>query len=143
MENPKQVSSESAAMIAAFQEAIKTIVAEMRKPPVDPIKEAQKAREKAQKEAGLKEYWSKKLWKLVRCGHSRQDGTCIIGWATQSDGKMRGYCPNCDNTLGPELKELESLMTPEMKAICPSLDELYKKQMQRPRGLMENVRYVS
>lgn len=126
-----------------FSEMMRTIVSEIRKPPVDPIKEVQKAREQAQKIAGLKEYWEKKLWKLVRCAHSRQDGSCIIGWARQSDGIERGYCPNCDNTFGPELKALEAMMSDDMKKICPSLDELFQQQRRRPRGLMEAVRVVA
>lgn len=143
MEPQKNNPQDPATMIALFRDAMREIVAEIRKPPVDPIKEAQKAREKAQKEAGLKQMWSNRLWKLIRCSHSRQDGTCVIGWAIQSDGKQRGYCPNCDNTFGPELVELEPLMTEEMKKLCPSLKALYDEQRKRPRGLMENVRYVS
>lgn len=119
-------------LIAAFQESIKVIVAEIRKPPVDPIKEAQKKREQETKTIALKEYWEKKLWKLTHCSHSRQDGTCVIGWAVQSDGVERGYCPNCDNVFGPELKVHGEQFV-----------EIYQAQRKRPRGLQEAVRYVS
>ena len=114
-----------AALLAAFQESIKTIVAEIRKPPYDPIKEAQKIREHSTKVKALEEYWAKKAAKKKNCAHSRQDGTCVIAWATQSDGVQRGYCPNCDSTFTPED------------------GDLYGEQRRRPRGLMENVRVVS
>lgn len=126
------VSPETAALLAAFQEAIKTIVIEIRKPPVDPVKEAQKAREKITKEVNLKAMWENKLRKLKGCAHSRQDGTCAVGWARQSDGKERGYCPYCDQVLAPELIEFGE----EYLAI-------YLTQRARPRGMQEAVRYVS
>jgi len=113
------------ALLAAFQESIKTIVAEIRKPPYDPIKEAQKVREAETKVKALAEYWEKKANKKRNCAHSRQDGTCVIAWATQSDNVVRGYCPNCDSTFTPED------------------GEVYLEQKRRPRGLMENVRVVA
>lgn len=113
------------AILAANEQSIKTIVAEIRKPPYDPIKEAQKVREHATKVKALEEYWAKRAAKKKNCAHSRQDGTCVIAWATQSDGVQRGYCPNCDSTFSPED------------------GELYHQQRVRPRGLMENVRVVS
>lgn len=113
------------ALLAAFQDSIKTIVAEIRKPPYDPIKEAQKIREHETKVQNLKEYWEKKANKKKNCAHSRQDGTCVIAWARQSDDATRGYCPNCDSTFAPED------------------GEIYKEQLRRPRGLMENVRVVA
>jgi hypothetical protein len=114
-----------AALLAAFQESIKTIVAEIRKPPFDPVKEAQKLREHETKVANLKAYWERKTQKKKNCAHSRQDGTCVIAWAKQSDEVTRGYCPNCDSTFGPDD------------------GELYKEQLRRPRGLQESVRVVA
>lgn len=108
-----------------FQEMMQTLVSEIRKPPFDPIKEAQKKREQATKIKALEEYWAKKAAKKKNCAHSRQDGTCVIAWATQSDNVTRGYCPNCDSTFGPED------------------GEIYLQQRVRPRGLMENVRVVA
>ena len=115
-----------------LENILRTLVAEMRKPPVDPIKEIQKKREQATKEKANVEYWAKKKDKLMRCAHSRQDGTCVIGWARQSDNIERGYCPNCDNLIGPELADFG-----------PEYLDIYHKQRVRPRGLMENVRYVA
>jgi hypothetical protein len=114
------------------KEMLQTVVSEIRKPPVDPVKVAQKKREQETKEKANREYWERKLSKLKRCSHSRQDGTCVIGWAVQSDGKERGYCPNCDNLIGPELAEFG-----------PEYLDIYAQSRKRPRGLMESVRYVA
>lgn len=107
-----------------FQTALKTVVAEMKKPLPDPIKEAQKLREKETKEKGLKEYWERKAFKKKKCAHLRQNGSCVIAWATQSDGIERGYCPNCDSTFDP------------------SDGELYTQLRRMPRGMAESIRYV-
>src|SRR5271157_452947 len=81
---------------AQFLEALKTVVSEIRKPPYDPVKEAQKVREKATKEKAETEFWEKKRRLKFACTHLRQGGgTCAIGWAVQSDGKERGVCPHC------------------------------------------------
>lgn len=121
-----------------MENMLRTIVSEIRKPPIDPVKEAQKKREKETKDQANKELWEKRIAKLRRCSHSRQDGTCVIAWAVQSDGKERGYCPNCDAgvMIGPELAEL----FPEQ---AEELMKLYADQRRRPRGLMESVRYVA
>jgi hypothetical protein len=108
-----------------FQEMMQTLVTEMRKPPHDPIKEAQKKREQDTKVKALKEYWEKKAAKKRNCAHSRQDGTCVIAWATQSDNVTRGYCPNCDSTFTPED------------------GEIYRDQLRRPKGIQEHVRVVA
>jgi hypothetical protein len=123
-----------------FEEFVRTLVSEIRKPPVDPIKEIQRKRERETKDAANRTMWETRLARLRRCAHSRQDGTCIIGWARQSDGVERGFCPNCSDLsagliIGPELAQLFPEHAEEMK-------ELYRKQRERPRGLMENVRYV-
>lgn len=103
---------------------IETIVAEIRKPPVDPIKEVQKARmEKAKNEAN-DSYWKSKAAKKKNCAHMRQNGTTNIAWATQSDGVERGFCPYCQSEFGPED------------------GELYQKLRRIPRGMIESVRYV-
>lgn len=110
---------------AQHQEAMRLLVSEIKKPLVDPVREAQKAREQEMKVRNLKEYWAKKEAKKRNCLHSRQDGTCVIAWATQSDGVRRGYCPNCDSTFTPED------------------GDLYITQARRPTGLMESVRYIA
>lgn len=113
-----------AQIVPMFQKMLETVVAEMRKPPVDPIKEAQKAREKLTKEQGLKEYWERKANRKKSCSHQRQNGSCAIAWATQSDGIERGFCPYC-----------ESVITPED-------GKLYEELRRMNRGMMESVRYV-
>lgn len=109
---------------AQFQETIKTVVSEIRKPPIDPIKEIQKAREKATKERGEKDYWDRKAAAKLNCSHTRQNGTSNIAWATQSDGIERGVCPYCSSTFTPDD------------------GELYQQLRRMPRGMIESVRYV-
>ena len=120
---------------------LRTIVSEIRKPPLDPVKEAQKKREVEQRDKNNKGRWDNALARLLRCNHARQDGTCVIAWATQSDGKERGFCPNCTDlsatlAIGPELAQMFPDRADEMK-------KFYDEQRRRPRGLMESVRYVA
>ena len=119
-----------------LESILRTLVAEIRKPPVDPIKEAQKTRQEKMKNEGNKERWARMLDKLTRCLHSREDGTCVIAWAVQSDGVERGYCPHCDCAIVPELAQL----FPERKE---EMTKLYQEQRKRPRGRKENIRYVA
>jgi hypothetical protein len=123
-------------MMSFFEKMMATIVAEIRKPPVDPVKEAQRARELATKITNEREYWEKRIWKLLNCKHEREDGTCLIGWATQSDNKERGVCPICCETIGPEMAITFPHLADQMKA-------LYQELRKRPRGRKESVRYVA
>lgn len=113
--------------LSQFQEMMRTIVAEIRKPPVDPIKEAQKVREKEMKEQGLREMWARKERKKKVCLHSRPDGSCVIAWSKASDEKWYGYCPHCDSTFSQEQDGKEE----------------FAKLFNRPRGMMENVRVIA
>jgi hypothetical protein len=124
-------SPETVALLAAFQDTIRTIVTEIRKPPIDPIKEVQKKREYETKVKGEAEYWRKTKEALTRCSHMRQNGTSNIGWATQSDGIERGVCPYCKSAFGPELE-----------AFGPEFVQLYEKLRRMPRGMIEAVRNV-
>jgi len=108
-----------------LEQILRTLVAEIRKPPVDPVKEIQKAREQKTKTESLASYWANKFRKRDRCRHEREDASCVIAWATQSDGIERGYCPNCDWNFTPDDKEL------------------YDEVRRMPRGRKDNVRYVS
>ena len=117
-------SPEMAALLMAFQEALRTIVSEIRKPPIDPVKEAQKKREHETKIKGEKEYWEKVAAAKKNCSHTRQNGTSNIAWARQSDDVERGVCPYCKSTFTPDD------------------GELYMKLRAIPRGMMETVRYV-
>jgi hypothetical protein len=110
---------------AQTQEVLKTVVAEIRKPPVDPVKEVQKAREKETKTRGEKEYWDKIEAAKKNCAHTRQNGTSNIAWARQSDNVERGFCPYCRSTFTPDD------------------GELYEQLRRMPRGMLESVRYVS
>lgn len=114
------------------KEVIRVMVAEIRKPPHDPVKEARDARVKETKEKAEKEMWDKKRRMYTQCSHLRQDGTSNIAWATQSDGVKRGMCPYCSSDFSPE-----------MTKVYPDLADLYQKMLKVPTGRMENVRYVS
>lgn len=112
---------------AAFQETIKTMVTEIRKPPVDPIKVAQAERQAKQKDENLENYWKKVAAKKdpeTGCSHLRQNGSCVISWQTNSDGIERGHCPYCNSEF------------------TPADGDLYKRLRRLNRGLMESVRYV-
>lgn len=107
-----------------LEQILRVLVAEIRKPPVDPIKEAQKAREQKSKVESLAAMWASKFRKRDNCRHEREDGTCLVGWATQSDNVERGFCPICEWTFTPED------------------GDLYRKVRAMPRGRKENVRVV-
>ena len=66
------------------------LIEAMRTPPVDPIKQLQKERERKQRDIGLAEMWKRRAEKRRICLHSRPDGTCVIGWAKQSEDASRG-----------------------------------------------------
>jgi hypothetical protein len=132
----QNISMSPAAFEKMMENLLRTIVSEIRKPPVDPVKEAQKAREKETKEKANKEMWERKLAKFLACKHEREDGTCVVGWATQSDGKARGYCPHCDTLIGPELADLFPERAEEIRALVADI-------RRRPTGRKESVRYIS
>jgi hypothetical protein len=109
-----------------LENILRVLVAEIRKPAADPIKEIQKAREKATKDAGHAAMWAEIDRRKKSCTHMRQGGgSCAVAWATQSDGVERGVCPHCS-----------SLFTPDD-------GELYNEMRRRPRGMLESVRYVT
>jgi len=112
---------------AQFEAMMLRLAQELRKPPVDPIKEVQKAREKKQKDEGNAAMWARKAERKKICLHSRPDGSCVIAWAKQSDELWRGYCPHCDSTFS---------------VAEDGIDE-FKKQFTRPRGQQENVRVIA
>src|SRR5437899_11869569 len=98
MANPQQ---EGLLTTDQLEQILRVLVAEIRKPPVDPVREAQKAREQKTKVETLASFWAGKIRKRDNCRHQREDGTCVVGFAVQSDGIERGYCPNCDWTFTP------------------------------------------
>jgi hypothetical protein len=123
----KQEHSPSPGLLTTEQleSILRTLVSEIRKPPFDPVKNAQKEREQKTKIEALATYWSNKFRKRDNCKHEREDGTCLIAWATQSDNVERGACPICDWVFKPED------------------GELYQEMRRKNRGRKENVRYVA
>ena len=112
---------------AQFEQMMVRLAAELRKPPVDPIKEKQAARQKEMRDQGNKEMWERKATKKKICLHSRPDGSCVIAWAKQSDENWRGYCPHCDSTF----------------SVAEDGVEEFRRLFNRPRGMMESVRVVA
>jgi hypothetical protein len=108
-----------------LEQILRVLVAEIRKPPTDPIKEAQKKREQENKIAALASMWANRFRKRDICKHEREDGSCVIAWATQSDNIERGICPICDWVFSPDD------------------GELYNELRRKNRGRKESVRYVS
>jgi hypothetical protein len=110
-----------------FEQMMIRLATELRKPPVDPIKEKQAQRQKEMRDSGNAEMWKRKAEKKKICQHSRPDGSCVIAWATQSDNNIRGYCPHCDSVF----------------SIAEDGKEEFLKQYNRPKGMMESVRVVA
>lgn len=122
-------------MTRLFTEGLRTVVAEIRKPPeLTPVQKAAQERIAKQKAVNEKGYWDKITFRKGRmvngrfqgpCSHLRENGSCCICWAVQSDGIERGHCPHCDSFFEP------------------SDGELYEYLRRLFRGQIENVRYVS
>jgi hypothetical protein len=53
-------------------------------------------------------YWEALERRVDACSHLREDGTSVIAWATQSDGKNRGVCQHCIAIFSPIKEECSS-----------------------------------
>jgi hypothetical protein len=95
-------------LLATFQASMKGIIEEIRKPPHDPIKEAQMKRAKDTKEQAEKFFWESLSNRAKNCTHGREDMTSAIAWAQQSDGKIRGACQHCQTLFSPVREECVS-----------------------------------
>lgn len=137
-----------------FEAMMVRLATELRKPPVDPIKEAQAVRQRKLRDEGNAERWKREHEKHIRCQHSRPDGSCVIAWARQSDDQWRGYCPHCDTSTSMD-DELRFALygfvaannrqpdEKEMQDVKKQARENYVKLFNRPRGMMESVRVVA
>lgn len=122
-----QAESPNVVMTAEqFKQLLGSLIIEARKPAIDPIKELQANRQKELRDSGNAEMWKRRAEKKIRCQHSRPDGTCVIAWSKASDEQLYGYCPHCESKF----------------SIAEDGREDFLKQYNRPKGLMESVRYV-
>jgi len=114
------------------EDSLKAILAEMRKPVVDPIKEAQQQRAAQSKQQAEDAYWSGMIFKAENCpsSHLREDGSSAIAWATQSDGKIRGVCQHCNTLFSPTRKECVS------EAVWKAYGELRRIPSSRGNSVM-------
>jgi hypothetical protein len=92
-------------LIQTLSSSMKQLVEEIRKPPHDPIKEAQMERARKTKEQAEKFYWEALSERAMNCTHGREDMTSAIAWAQQSDGKIRGTCQHCQTVFSPVREE--------------------------------------
>lgn len=92
-------------LIQTLSTSMKQIVEEIRKPPHDPIREAQMERARKTKEQAEKFYWEALNNRAKNCTHQREDMTSAIAWAQQSDAKVRGTCQHCQTVFSPVREE--------------------------------------
>ena len=101
-------------LIQTLSTSMKQIVEEIRKPPHDPIREAQMERARKTKEQAEKFYWEAMCSRAENCTHQREDMTSAVAWAQQSDGKIRGTCQHCQTLFSPVREECVSQKVFEM-----------------------------
>lgn len=89
-----------------YQTLISTLIAEARKPVIDPIKEKQALRMKEHNKALAKDNYNVLINRFRGCNHMQSPGSiltgcCCVAWATQSDGHVRGVCQHCNTLFSP------------------------------------------
>lgn len=102
-----------------FQTLMQTLIAESRKPVIDPLQVSQKQRMKESNRIGIENKRKHQLAKFRMCNHMQRGpyaGCCAVAWAMQSDGIVRGPCQNCGTFFSPKLEE----------CIDPEVHEMYK-----------------
>jgi hypothetical protein len=119
-----------------FQVFMQALLAESRKPHVDPMKENQKKRMQAQNRSAIKDKNDFLLAKFRNCSHMQRPGSILTGcsavaWATQSDGRVRGTCQHCGTLFSP-IKE---------ECLHPEMHEAYKQLIRIPTHPAGNVNF--
>jgi hypothetical protein len=84
---------------------LKTVVEEIRRGPIDPIKEKQKERAHAEKNRAETAFWEQVKNREANCSHAREDLTSCIAWMPNSDGHIRGTCQHCFTVFSPIREE--------------------------------------
>lgn len=117
-------------LVATLQQGFKQIAEDIRKPPIDPVKEAQAKRAKETKEFSEKQTWELLRSRALTCNHVRSDMTSAVAWAEQSDTYgnypdlceqlgitnspammnhiVRGACQHCQTLFSPRREECVS-----------------------------------
>jgi hypothetical protein len=121
-----------------FQVFMQTLLTESRKPPIDEMKERQKARMKAQNRSSIKDKEKFLLQKFYNCSHMQRPGSILTGcsavaWATQSDALVRGSCQHCGSLFSPRLEECIPCH--------PDVHAAYKELIRIPTHPAGNVRF--
>lgn len=120
-----------------LQTLISTLVAEARKPLIDPIKEQQKARMKEHNRKGIEDNKNVRLNRFRNCSHMQRPGSILTGcsavaWATQSDGIVRGVCQHCNTLFSPR----------EDECLDKEIHAAYKHLLRIPTHPAGNVSYT-
>ena len=110
---PKEQGEQVMVPIENVQAMLQALLAESRKPVIDPIKEQQKARMKEHNRALQKDAHQIKINRFQNCTHMQRPGSILTGcsaiaWATQSDGVVRGFCQHCQTLFSPVAGECAS-----------------------------------
>lgn len=113
------------------------LIAESRKPVIDPIKENQKARMKEHNKRGLDDARQVKINKFNNCSHMQRPGSILTGcsavaWATQSDGITRGHCQHCGTFFSPKKDE----------CLSEEIWAAYKHMIRIPTHPAGNINYT-
>jgi hypothetical protein len=130
---PVEFFSQMLAMFAEkMNEGIRESIKAAREVPIDPIKEAQKARAAKTKKDAEEAHWSQLQARFLQCSHLRDDGSSCICWAMQSDNVQRGYCPHCYCVFSPLRQECSS----------QEVFEKYKDVVRLPTRTGNSVLYI-
>lgn len=130
---PVEFFTQMLAMFAEkMNEGIRESIKAAREVPVDPIKEAQKARAAKTKKEAEEAHWGQLQSRFLQCSHLRDDGSSCICWAIQSDNVQRGYCPHCYCVFSP------------IRGECSSQEvfEKYKDVIRLPTRTGNSVLYI-
>jgi hypothetical protein len=128
--NMLRIMQENAnAQAKALMDGMREIADNLRRPPIDPVKEAQHARAQKAKENAEASYWKQAVGRSENCTHLREDMSSAIAWAEQSDtyadypdlcerlkitgtNQMvritRGTCQHCQTLFSPRREECVS-----------------------------------
>jgi|SRR3990167_1978181 len=92
-----------------FQQ-LKDLLAEARKPHIDPAEEAKKLsqRDRVHTSELRRRAAEKRRWEA--CVHLREDNTSCIAWMRNSDGIVRGVCQRCQCPFVPTHPDYERLI---------------------------------
>ena len=120
-----------------FQNLMEAMITASRKPLHDPIKEKQVKRMKEHNAQGIADQRQMKIAKFQNCSHMQRPGSILTGcsavaWATQSDGKVRGFCQHCGTMFSPVKEE----------CLSPEIHEAYRLLLRIPTHPAGDLNYT-